>query len=127
MSLKCRWWGQEFEDDSGRPLIARLPEQLQQQVQAKLERLKLTAAAAASDEEDRRAAANAPKSRNQLTAEARTRQLQDRLGGQSWERYVPRLPMLAFKLLKWPTQLSAVRQQTAPWRVKMSSSTSLTP
>ena len=82
---------QDFEEeDPGKPLIARLPEQLQRQVQAKLKRLKLAAAAAElSEREDPLAARSLPRIRSQLTAEARTRQLQDRLGDQSWDRYIP--------------------------------------
>lgn len=80
---------QDFEqEDTGKPLIARLPEQLQRQVQAKLKRLKLAAAAAElSDEEDPLAVRSLPRVRSHLTAEARTRQLQDRLGDQGWDRY----------------------------------------
>ena len=75
------------EDDTGKPLIARLPEQLQRQVQAKLKRLKLAAAAAElSQSEDDEASIRLSRIRSHLTAEARTRSLQDRLGDQRWDR-----------------------------------------
>ena len=57
-------------------------------MQAKLKRLKLAAAAAElSEAEDPLAVRSLPRVRAHLTAEARTRQLQDRLGDQGWDRY----------------------------------------